>query len=144
MPLRWRHNERDCVSNHQPHDCLNNRVLSKKTSKLRITGLCERNSPVTGEFPHKGPVTLKTFPYDDVLWHWVMAPVDHPQLKGSEQSQSGHGDHTNNICTDHRLLLNWQSPWIHNRKSCGINQYIFCVQHLNQTRGHQEETHCAP
>ena len=27
------------------------RRRSKKTSKLRITGLCEGNSPVTGEFP---------------------------------------------------------------------------------------------
>ena len=25
----------------------------KKTPKLRITGLCEENSPVTGEFPAK-------------------------------------------------------------------------------------------
>ena len=51
---RWRHNERDGVSNHQPHDCLLNRLLrrrSKKTSKLRVIGLCEGNSPVTGEFP---------------------------------------------------------------------------------------------
>ena len=27
------------------------RHRSKKTSKLRVTGLCEGNSPVTGEFP---------------------------------------------------------------------------------------------
>ena len=36
------------------HDCLLNRSLrrrSKKTSKLRVTGLCAGNSPVTGEFP---------------------------------------------------------------------------------------------
>ena len=36
------------------HDCLLNRLFrrrSKKTSKLRITDLCEGNSPVTGEFP---------------------------------------------------------------------------------------------
>ena len=42
------------VSNHQPHDCLPKRLFrrrSKKTSKLRVTGLCEGNSPVTGEFP---------------------------------------------------------------------------------------------
>ena len=26
-------------------------VYSKKTSKLRVTGFCEGNSPVTGEFP---------------------------------------------------------------------------------------------
>ena len=52
--LQWRHNERDGVSNHQPHDCLLNdlfRHRSKKTSKLRVTGLCEGNSPVIGEFP---------------------------------------------------------------------------------------------
>ena len=50
--LRWRHNERDGVSNNQPHDCLLNHLFrrrSKKTSKLRITGLCEGNSPVTGD-----------------------------------------------------------------------------------------------
>ena len=52
--LQWRHNGHDGVSNHQPHDCLRNRLLrhrSKKTSKLRVTGLCAWNSPVTGEFP---------------------------------------------------------------------------------------------
>ena len=48
------HNGRDGVSNHQPHDCLLNRLFrrrSKKTSKLRFTGLCAGNSPGTGEFP---------------------------------------------------------------------------------------------
>ena len=52
--LQWRHNERDGVSNHQSHDCLLNHLFrrrSKKTSKLRVTGLCVENSPVTGEFP---------------------------------------------------------------------------------------------
>ena len=52
--LRWRHNERDGISNHQPHDCLLNRLFrprSKKTSKLRVTGLFAGNSPETGEFP---------------------------------------------------------------------------------------------
>ena len=52
--LQWRHNERDGVSNHQPHDCLLKHLFrrrSKKTSKLRVTGLCKGNSPVTGEFP---------------------------------------------------------------------------------------------
>ena len=52
-PLQWRHNERDCVSNHQPHECLLNGLFmrrSTKTSKLRVTGLCEGNLPVAGEF----------------------------------------------------------------------------------------------
>ena len=52
--LQWRHNGRDSVSNHQRHECLLNRLFrrrSKKTSKLRVTGLCAGNSPGTGEFP---------------------------------------------------------------------------------------------
>ena len=54
VPLQWRHNEHECVSNHQPHDCLLNRLFrrrSKIISKLCVTDLCEGNSPVTGEFP---------------------------------------------------------------------------------------------
>ena len=52
--LRWRHNGHDRVSNHQPRECLLNSLIrcrSKKTSKLRVTGLCVGNSPETGEFP---------------------------------------------------------------------------------------------
>ena len=52
--LQWRHNGRDSVSNHLPHDCLLNRLFrrrSKKTSQLRVTGICAGNSPATGEFP---------------------------------------------------------------------------------------------
>ena len=73
--LRWRHNDHDSVSNHQPHGCLFNRLFrrrSKKTSKLRVTGLCVGNSPGPVNSPHKGPVTENvsiwwrhhdTFPY---------------------------------------------------------------------------------
>ena len=52
--LQWRHNGRDSVSNHQPHDCLLDRLFrrsSNKTSKLRVTGPCAGISPGTGEFP---------------------------------------------------------------------------------------------
>ena len=54
IPLQWRHNEHGDVSNHCQLECLLNRLfrcISKKTSKLRVTGLCERSSPVTDEFP---------------------------------------------------------------------------------------------
>ena len=54
MSLQWRLNECNGVSNHQPHDCLLKRLFrrrSKKASTLCVTGLCEGNSPVTGEFP---------------------------------------------------------------------------------------------
>ena len=48
--LQWRHNGQYGVSNHQPHDCLLNRLFkrrSKKASKLRATGLCPRWIPFT-------------------------------------------------------------------------------------------------
>ena len=54
ISLQLRHNVHDGVSNHQPHDCLLNRLFrrrSKETSKLYVTGICAGNSPVTGEFP---------------------------------------------------------------------------------------------
>ena len=52
--LQWRHDERDGLSNYRRHYCLRNRLSrrrSKQTSNLRVTGLCEGNSPVTTEFP---------------------------------------------------------------------------------------------
>ena len=73
--LRWRHSGCDSVSNHQPHDCLLNRLFrrrSKKTSKLRVTGLFFvrgiHRGPVNS--PHKWPVTRKMFPFDDVIMYW--------------------------------------------------------------------------
>ena len=54
ISLQWRHNGRDGVSNHQSHHCFLNRLFrrrSKKTSKLRVTGLYAWNSLATCEFP---------------------------------------------------------------------------------------------
>ena len=54
ITLQGRHNERHGVSNHRRLDCLLNRMCrsrSKGTPKLRSTGFCEGNSPLTGEFP---------------------------------------------------------------------------------------------
>ena len=72
--LHWRHNDHDGVSNHQPHGCLLNRLFrrrSKKTSKLRVTGLCVGNSPWPVNSPHKGPVMRKMVPFDDVMMIFV-------------------------------------------------------------------------
>ena len=38
-----------------------------KTSKLRVTGLCVRNSPVTGEFPAQMASDAEIFPFDGVI-----------------------------------------------------------------------------
>ena len=72
--LQWRHNERGGISDHQPRDCLLDRLFrcrSKKTSKVHVTGLCTGSSEVTGEFPHQGAVTRKMFPFDDVIMFWT-------------------------------------------------------------------------
>ena len=37
-----------------------------ETSKLRVTGLCEGNSPVTGEFPAQMASNAENFPFDVV------------------------------------------------------------------------------
>ena len=68
LPLQWRHNGHDGVSNHQPHDCLLSRLFrrrSKKKTKLRVTGL------------------YVMFPFDDVImshyysfWRVHRLPLD--------------------------------------------------------------------
>ena len=75
--LQWRHNELDSVSNHQPHHCLLSRLFgcrSKKTPKLRVTGLCAGNSPGTGEVPaqmasYAENVSIWWRHHGNVLWH---------------------------------------------------------------------------
>ena len=74
VSLQWRHNGHDSISNHQPHDRLLNRFFrgrSKKTSKLRVTGLCVGNSPGTGEFPAQ----MASYPENVSIWwrHHVMS-----------------------------------------------------------------------
>ena len=76
--LQQRHNEHGSVSNHQSRDCLLNRLFrrtSKKTSKLRVTGLCAGNSPVTGEFPAQMAskaenVSIWSRHHVMSSWHW--------------------------------------------------------------------------
>ena len=69
LPLQWRHNERDCVSNHWRHDYILNCFFRRRSGTenikaVRVTGLCEGNSPVMNS-PHKGSVTRKMLPFDD-------------------------------------------------------------------------------
>ena len=77
--LQWRHNERDQVSNHQPHDCLFNRLFthrSTKTSKLWVTGLCEGNSPLTGEFPAQRASNAENVSINLMTSSWNCLSVD--------------------------------------------------------------------
>ena len=73
MALRWRHNGRVSVSNHQPHDCLLNRLFRRRSKKDQSSASLAfvwgiHRGPVNS--PHKWPVTRKMFSFDDV----IMAP----------------------------------------------------------------------
>ena len=89
--FKWgRHNECDCVSKHRRLDGLLNHLFgrrTKKSSKLRVTGLCEGNSPMTGEFPSQRASNAKNV--DDVAvgqesstfelnlnWIWIWMTAD--------------------------------------------------------------------
>ena len=56
LTLHWLHNEHDGVSDHQRVDCLLNRLFISGPDQSKLV-----NSP------HKGPVTRKMFPFDDVI-----------------------------------------------------------------------------
>ena len=68
-PLQCRHNERDSVSNHQPHDCLLNRTFRRRSKKHQSSAslvFVRRIHRGPMNSPHKWPVTRKMFPFDDV------------------------------------------------------------------------------
>ena len=79
----WRHNGRDGVSNHQPHQCLLNysnmysgagqRKHQNVASLAFVRGI--HRWPVNS--PHKWPVTWKMFPFDDVIMLPSMVIVMH-------------------------------------------------------------------
>ena len=47
ISLQWRHNGRDDVSNHQPHDCLLNRLFK---AQIKENIQAPRHWPLWGEF----------------------------------------------------------------------------------------------
>ena len=64
------------------HHCLLNRWFrqrSKNTSKFRVTGLCEGNSPVTGEFPAQRVSNTENV---SIWWrhHGLTCPGSYPHL----------------------------------------------------------------
>ena len=77
--LQWRHNMRDGVSNHQPHDCLLKHLFGRRKkphqSSASLAFVPEIHRwPVNS--PHKWPVTRKMFPFDDVIMiclRWLYA-----------------------------------------------------------------------
>ena len=70
LSLQWRHNGHDGVSNHQPRVCLLNRIFRRRSKKHQSSASLAfvwgiNQWPVIS--PHKGPVTWKMVPFDDVI-----------------------------------------------------------------------------
>ena len=86
-PLRWRHNERDSVSNHQPHHCFLNRLFRRRSKKA------PRHWPLWGEFTAQ----MASYAENVSIWwrhhavttHWPFKRA--PQLKGTVFSAGSSG-----------------------------------------------------
>ena len=79
--LQWRHNGRDSVSNHQPHDCLLSRSVHWGADQRK------HQRPVNS--PHKWPVTRKMFPFDDVIMVMNRSSFQHRRFTNVYQNSSG-------------------------------------------------------
>ena len=148
MSWRWRHNERDSVSNQRRLDYLLNRLymrITRKTSKLRVTGLCEGNPPVTGRFPSQRASNVEMFPFDDVFMYInvtiepliiciiVMqsyrAHQQHNSIIGAilvllTTKESSHAyQHDSNYTVKHLVL--WFTQWSQYSLTMHINRTIF-------------------
>ena len=143
LTLQWRYDGRDSVSTHQPHDCLLNRLFrrrSKKTSKLRVTGFCVGNSP------HKGPVTRKLFPLDDVImskvisiYNWWLA-IKIPNECYSYQCYIYHYGFTKWKCLPRYQPFVWgihRSPVDFPQKASDAELWCFSYLCLNKRLGKQ-------
>ena len=129
--LQWRHNERDSVSNHQPHECSFNylfRRRSRKTSKLRVSGLCARNSLVTGVFLAQRPVTRKMFPFHDVcmiVLQTVHTVIKLPHLYGPKYLlENNFLQKIDSYLISLRLLDSYLPPEINEYVSCNFLRSI--------------------
>ena len=117
IALRWHHNEHDGVSNHQPNGCYStvySRQISKKTPKLRVTGLCEGNSPVTGEFPAQRASNAENV---SILWRHHGSKEFWETLTNKQLEMHGWVPSTVAI---HTLVLNHQAISIHSAEQMFI------------------------
>ena len=100
ITLQWRHNGGDGLSNHRRPDWLHNclfRHNSKKSSKLRVTGLCE----VTGGFPLQGASNKENVSiwlrYHEQPQYWPCYPRSAPKGDNHEKVYWDFHSHNCNI-----------------------------------------------
>ena len=83
ITLHWRHNDKRWRLKSPASRLFTQSFIQaqiKETSKLRVTGLCVGNSPGPVNSPHKGPVTRKIFPFDDVIMIKRSNPAEYEQI----------------------------------------------------------------
>ena len=114
MALRWRHNGHVGVSNHQPPDCLLNRSFrcrSKKTSKLASLAFVRGIHRVPVNSPHKGPVTRKTFQFDDVIMVFLVQMSHYPSERTSSLTMSPKTSRYSSMRTSPLPERNFSQQW---------------------------------
>ena len=127
--LRWRHNGRDIVSNHQPHDdCLLNRLFTRRSKKHQsfaslafVRGI--HRGPVNS--PHKWPVTRKMSPFDDVIM------VTTQSVAGQNSGERSHGGAPWALLGNATIALGapWHLHGMENVKLFAIFSHIFVRSH---------------
>ena len=121
--LRWRHSERDGVSNHRRLECLLNglfRGLSKKTSKLRGTGPCEGNSPVTDAFPSQRASNAENV---SIWWR------HHASIKSGDKSDM---THYISLC----IWIKHMGPYQQRLAKLKVKAWITKYFHVNRPHKH--------
>ena len=113
--LQWRHNGRDGISNHQPFDCLLNRLFrhrSENASKLRVTGLCAANSPVTSSLENDAWCREAKWMTEGIMLHeWKCIQILKPVLCIHYIAGLAH-DYSNSIVNSLELLQLCAKPMI--------------------------------
>ena len=138
--LQWRHNGRDGVSDHQPHDCLLNRLFrrrSQKTSKLRVSGLCTRNSPVTDEFPVQRASNAENV---SISWRHRDIPGERGHYLGCRYRVSPGHQQSPSVSINHwpnhhwprpiftRWRSHWTTLWLHEEQATGLDAWASRVK----------------
>ena len=133
VQLQWRHNGLDGVSNHQPRHCLLSRLFrrrSKKTSKLRVSGLCAWNSPETGEFPAQRTSYAENV---SIWWrHHAVAFCAHHSLQGNSKELLTKAITTLHLTTytfKDQIHISWRQR-VNERAQCIFGGYMSIVYYL--------------
>ena len=133
--LQWRYNGCIVISKHQPQDCLLNlysgadqRKHQSSASLAFLWGI--HRWPLN--FPHKGPVMWKMFPFDDVIMFSSLAPgICGCRFKSvifiwwTDIFTTSFVRYMPQNSTDHISQPGHQQPWYWETRNCRKCKYIY-------------------